>query len=137
MAAAAVVTKDLEPAALKFVQQANADQLQQIVAGTTLAGHPKLGKLPSAAEEKLAGLRKLVTQSMRRHADLRGMVIRQLAQKGLVSAPVKEKEAKAEAPAAGKKEKEGGQERKPKKEKGEGKEKGEAKEKGEGKDKEK
>lgn len=121
MATASIVTKDLEPAALKFVQQANAEQLQQIVAGTTLAGHPRLGKLPSATEEKTEGLRKLVTQNMRRHADLRGMVIRQLAQKSLITAPVKE--AKAEAPVAAKKEKEAGQERKPKKEKDKDKDK--------------
>ncbi|MBL8799997.1 MAG: hypothetical protein JNM56_39305 [Planctomycetia bacterium] len=127
MATASVVTKDLEPAAREFVQKANAEQLQAIVSGTLLARHPHLEKVKGSAEEKTEGLRKLVAQNMRRRADLRGMVIRHLAQKGLVSAPVKEKVAKTEAPAAAKKEKEG-KEGKPK----EKKEKPKAEEKKEG-----
>jgi len=103
---AAIVTKDWEPAAKKFVQQASADHLQQIAAGTLLSRHPQIASAKGTAEEKTESLRKLIAHEMKRHADFRGMVIRLLAQKGLVSPPVKEvKEAKeAKEPKEGKKE---------------------------------
>jgi hypothetical protein len=125
---ATLVTKDCEPAARAFVQQASADQLQQITAGTPLAAHPVVSKLQGTAEQKTEAMRKLVAQQMKRHADLRGMVIRRMAQAGFVSPPAKD--AKKEPAGAGK-EAAGEKEKKPKKEKGEHKEKGEPKEKGE------
>jgi hypothetical protein len=119
-----IVTKDWEPAARAFVQQASPEQLQQIATGTTLARHPL------ASERKTEDLRKLITHEMKRHADFRGMVIRLIARQGFVSPPAKEatgaagKEAKKETGGAGKEAKKEtggagkeGQERKPKKEK--------------------
>jgi hypothetical protein len=125
-AVASIVTKDYEPAARKFVQQASAEHLQKITAGTILARHPLVTKPQGTAEEKTESLRKLISHEMRRHADFRGMVIRLLAKEGLVTASPKE--AKKEAPAGkeAKKEKESpaakegapeGQEKKAKKEK--------------------
>jgi hypothetical protein len=122
-----IVTKDYEPAAQKFVQQASAEHLQKIAAGTILARHPLVTKPQGTAEEKTESLRKLISHEMRRHADFRGMVIRLLAKEGLVTASPKEakkeapsgKEAKKEkeAPAAAKEGASEGQEKKPKKEK--------------------
>ena len=121
-AAAGIVTKDYESTAKEFVAKASADQLNKIASGTTLGRDPLVTNLKGSAEEKTEGLRKLVTQRMRREADFRGMVIRLLSREGLVSAPAP-KEAKKDAKAAAGKE--GGEkEKKPKKEKGEGKEKG-------------
>lgn len=108
-----IVTKELEPAARKFVEQASAEQLDQIVAGTTLARHPLLSKAQGTSEQKTEGLRKLIAKEMKRHADFRGMVIRMIAQKGLISLPGKE--AKKEAAVTAEKEATGGQEKKPKK----------------------
>jgi hypothetical protein len=109
-----IVTKEWEPAAQAFVQHASAEQLHQIVGGTTLTRHPRVSHPQGTAEQQTEGLRKLITQKMRRHADFRGMVIRLIARGGLVSAPGKE--AKKEAPVAAEKEATGGQERKSKKE---------------------
>jgi hypothetical protein len=113
--AGSIDTKDLEPAARKFVEQASAEQLQRIMAGTVLARHPSVSSQQGTPEEKTESLRKLIAHEMKRHADFRGMVIRMLAREKLVSAPAKE--AKKEAPAAAGKEGAEGQERKPKKEK--------------------
>jgi hypothetical protein len=110
----AIVTKDWEPAARDFVRQASLEQLQQIAAGTTLAGHPLVGDSQATAEQKTEGLRKLIAKEAKRHADFRGMLIRLIARKGFVTAPGKE--AKKE-PAGGGKEASAGQEGKPKKEK--------------------
>ena len=113
---ASIVTKDWEPAARAFVQQANAEQLVQMAAGTALASHPLLSNPPGASEQPREALRKLIAHNVKRHADFRGLVIRRLAQAGLITAPAKE--AKKEAPAAAGKEPTGAKERKPKKEKG-------------------
>lgn len=109
------VTKEWEPGAREFVQQASAEQLQQIAASTTLASHPLVSNPQGTSEQKTEALRKRIGQEMKRHADFRGVVIRLLAQRGLVNAPGKE--PKKEAPVAAGKEATGGQERKPKKEK--------------------